>query len=132
MYDGEMVLYEVHQNRITEIIGDGPKAVEMREYFAVDEARRNVAELGLGCNDKAVISGIVLEDEKVVGMHWAYGRSDHIGGIVGVAQFSDPAHVVHQDIVYAKGGPIEVASLVMEYEDGATEEVIKGGEFTIF
>ena len=132
MYDDEMVLFKVQQNRIAEVIGDGPKAAEMREYFAVDAARRNIAELGLGCNDTAVISGAVLEDEKVLGMHWAYGRSDHIGGITGVAEFSDPTHVVHQDIVYAKGGPLEIASLVFEYEDGTREEIITDAEYTIF
>jgi len=131
-YDGELVLYEVQENNIVEVVGDGPKAREMRDYFAVDAARRNIAELGLGCNDKAVISGTVLEDEKVLGMHWAYGRSDHIGGITGVAKFSDPAHVVHQDTVYAKGGPVEIASLILEYEDGSTEEIIKDAEYTIF
>jgi hypothetical protein len=131
-YDGELVLYEVRENRIVQVIGDGPQASAMRDYFAVDVARRNIAELGLGCNDKAIISGVVLEDEKVLGMHWAYGRSDHIGGVTGVAEFSDPAHVVHQDIVYAKGGPVEIASLVLEYEDGSTEEIIKDAEYTIF
>jgi hypothetical protein len=131
-YDGELVLYQVAENNIVEVVGDGPKAREMREYFAVDAARRNIAELGLGCNEKAVITGTVLEDEKVLGMHWAYGRSDHIGGVTGVDQFSDPAHVVHQDTVYAKGGPVEVTSLVLEYQDGSTEEVIREAEYTIF
>jgi len=132
VYGGELVLYKVQANRIDEVVGDGPKAAAMREYFSVDEARRNIAELGLGCNEKAVISGIVLEDEKVLGMHWAYGRSDHIGGVTGVQQFSDPSHVVHQDTVYAKGGPVEVASLVLEYDDGSSEELIKDARFTIF
>ncbi|NIN66626.1 MAG: hypothetical protein GTO63_18455 [Anaerolineae bacterium] len=132
MYDDELVLFKVEQNRIVEVVGDGPQAAEMQDYFAVDEARRNIAELGLGCNDKAVISGVVLEDEKVLGMHWAYGLSSHLGGTVGVSEFSDPSHAVHQDIVYARGGPIEVASLVLEYEDGTTEEIIRDGEYTIF
>ncbi|MGB9299814.1 MAG: hypothetical protein WCD51_04385 [Anaerolineae bacterium] len=131
-YDGELVLYKVQANRIADVIGDGPRAAAMRQYFSVDEARRNIAELGLGCNEKAVISGIVLEDEKVLGMHWAYGRSDHIGGITGVQQFGDPSHVVHQDIVYAKGGPVEIASLVLEYEDGTSEGLIKDAKYTIF
>ena len=122
----------VEGNRITEVVGEGSQAAEMREYFAVDEARRNIAELGLGCNDKAVISGVVLEDEKVLGMHWAYGLSDHLGGTVGVGDFCDPSHAVHQDIVYAKGGVIEVASLVLEYENGTSEEIIKDGQYTIF
>jgi hypothetical protein len=131
-YDGEMVLYEVQENRIVRVLGDGPQASAMRDYFVVDAARRNIAELGLGCNDKAIISGSVLEDEKVLGMHWAYGRSDHIGGVTGVAEFSDPAHVVHQDIVYAKGGAVEIASLVLEYEDGTAEEIIEDAEYTVF
>ena len=131
-YDGELVLYRVRENRIVEITGDGPVADEMRDYFAVDEARRNIAELGLGCNDKAVISGSVLEDEKVLGMHWAYGLSQHIGGVTGPAQFSDPKHVVHQDIVYPKGGPIEIASLVLKHENGTADEIIKDAEYTIF
>jgi leucyl aminopeptidase (aminopeptidase T) len=131
-YDDELVVFRVQENRIVEVMGDGPRAAHKREYFAVDEARRNIAELGLGCNDSAVISGSVLEDEKVLGLHWAYGRSDHLGGTVGVADFSDPDNVVHQDIVYAKGGAIEVASLVLEYEDGASEEIIKDGQYTIF
>lgn len=131
-YDGELVLYRVRENRIAEIIGDGPKAGEMRDYFAVDEARRNIAELGLGCNDEAVISGSVLEDEKVLGMHWAYGLSQHIGGVTGPAGFGDPKHVVHQDIVYPKGGSVNVASLVLEYEDGTTEEIIKDAKYTLF
>jgi hypothetical protein len=131
-YEGELVLFEVQGNKIAEVIGDGPQAGVMRDYFALDGARRNIAELGLGCNEKAVISGAVLEDEKVLGMHWAYGRSDHIGGVTGVAEFSDPANVVHQDIVYAKGGPVEIASLALEYEDGTEEEIIKDAEYTIF
>jgi hypothetical protein len=132
MYDDELVLFRVEENRIVEVIGDGPQAAQKRDYFAVDQARRNIAELGLGCNDKAVISGSLLEDEKVLGMHWAYGRSDHVGGTVGVADFSDPSHVVHQDIVYPKGGSIDIVSLVLEYKDGTSEGIIKDGQYTIF
>jgi leucyl aminopeptidase (aminopeptidase T) len=132
MVDDELVLFRVQENRIVEVIGDSPQAAQKRAYFAVDPARCNIAELGLGCNDKAVISGSVLEDEKVLGLHWAYGRSDHIGGTVGVADFSHPSHVVHHDIVYPRGGRIEIASLVLQYEDGMSEEVIKGGQYAIF
>ncbi len=132
MYDDELVVFQVRENRIVDVIGEGPEAARMRDYLAVDDARRNIAELGLGCNDKAVICGNVLEDEKVLGMHWAYGRSEHLGGTVGVDSFRDPSHVVHDDIVYAKGGPIEISSLVLEYEDGATEEIIRDSTYTVF
>jgi aminopeptidase len=130
--EGELVLYEVRENKIVEVVGDGPQAAKQRAYFAVDPARRNICELGLGTNDKAVITGTILEDEKVSGFHWAYGRSEHFGGTVGPDSFSDPSHVVHFDTVYAKGCPVEVASLALEYEDGTEEEIIRDGASTIF
>lgn len=132
MCDHELVLLKVRGNRIVEVIGDGPQAARKRDYFSADEARRNIAELGLGCNDKAVISGATLEDEKVMGMHWAYGRSDHLGGTVGVTDFSNFSHVVHDDVVYARGSPIEVASLVLDYRGGTSEQIIRDGQYTIF
>jgi hypothetical protein len=39
---------------------------------------------------------------------------------------------VHWDIVYPKGGPIEIARLVLEYEDGTSEEIIRDGQYAIF
>ncbi len=132
MYRDELVLLEVQANRIVEIIGDTPQAAEIRGYIGADEARRNIAELGLGCNDKAIVTGNVLEDEKVLGMHWALGRSDHLGGTVGVEDFSQPSHVVHWDFVYPVGGSIHVVSLTLKYQDGTSEEIIKDGQFTVF
>jgi len=40
--------------------------------------------------------------------------------------------VVHYDIVYPKGGGVEIASLVLEYEEGTSEEIIRDGQYTIF
>lgn len=123
---GELLVFRVVQNRIVEIEGMGTRAAELRNYFAVDHARRNIAELGLGCNDQAVVWGNVLEDEKA-GFHWAYGRSEHIGGVVGPSAFLDPGHIIHQDIVYAKGSPIVVTSLTLDMGDGTTEEIMRDG-----
>ncbi len=51
---------------------------------------RNVAEFGIGTNDKAVISGIILEDEKVMGtIHIAFGDNKSMGGTVRVASHLD-------------------------------------------
>jgi aminopeptidase len=45
----------------------------------------NVAELGIGTNEKARLSGEVLEDEKILGSaHVAFGASAAIGGTVQV------------------------------------------------
>ena len=45
----------------------------------------NVAELGIGTNEKATLSGEILEDEKLLGTaHVAFGASAAIGGTVQV------------------------------------------------
>jgi hypothetical protein len=130
--ENEMILLEVEGNRVVNVVGEGGCAKGIREFLEVDDARRNIAELGLGCNDKAVITGNVLEDEKVQGMHWAFGLSEALGGTVGIDDFSDPSHALHWDIVYPTGGAIEVNSLVLLYEDGSTEEIMVEGQYTLF
>jgi leucyl aminopeptidase (aminopeptidase T) len=57
----------------------------------------NVAELGIGSNEKAILTGNVLEDEKILGTaHVAFGASAAIGGRVQVP--------VHLDCVVMKPG----------------------------
>lgn len=130
-FDGELVVFEIEKNRIVQIVGDGPKAEYQRRFFELDPARRNVAEFAIGCNDQAAVTGNVLEDEKAKGFHWAYGRSDHLGGVFGPDKFSDPSHVYHWDLVYAKQSPVHITSLVLEYERGARKEVIREGDFLV-
>ncbi len=114
-YDGDLVRFVIENNRIADILGDGPKATEMADFFKQNDSRRNLAELGLGCNPKAVVSGNVLEDEKV-GLHIAYGLSRHLGGKVD----SD----LHEDIVYAEGCPVEGETLVLTTIDGTRIDLI--------
>jgi leucyl aminopeptidase (aminopeptidase T) len=55
----------------------------------------NVAELGIGTNEKAKLTGEILEDEKILGTcHVAFGASAAIGGTVQVP--------VHLDCVVMK------------------------------
>jgi leucyl aminopeptidase (aminopeptidase T) len=65
---------------------DGPGGqgflARLREH---GEAGLNLAELGVGTNDRATLTGNVLEDEKVLGtVHVAFGASAAIGGNVSV------------------------------------------------
>ena len=54
----------------------------------------NVAELGIGTNESATLTGSVLEDEKILGsVHVAFGASAGIGGSVSVP--------IHIDVVVA-------------------------------
>jgi leucyl aminopeptidase (aminopeptidase T) len=49
------------------------------------DAGTNLAELGVGTNDRATLTGNVLEDEKILGtVHVAFGASAAIGGTVSV------------------------------------------------
>ena len=130
--DGSFAILHLEENRVVEVTGEGPEAEDIRRGFSVDDGVRNLAELGLGCNDMAVVTGNVLEDEKVMGVHLAGGLSEHIGGTVGVEDFNSPSGAVHQDVVYPFGGEIEVTNLVLKYEDGSTETIIKNGQYTLF
>ncbi|MBN2288548.1 MAG: aminopeptidase, partial [Candidatus Glassbacteria bacterium] len=50
----------------------------------------NLAELGIGTNDKARISGLILEDEKILGtVHLALGDNKSMGGRIGVSSHLD-------------------------------------------
>jgi len=70
--------------------GRGPRLMEL--LLAAGENGTNLAELGVGTNDRATLTGNVLEDEKILGtVHIAFGASAGIGGTVSVP--------IHLDVV---------------------------------
>ncbi|RMF70999.1 MAG: hypothetical protein D6738_14915 [Acidobacteria bacterium] len=128
--DNETVVFRVAGNRIVAVDGPGPVAARWRAFFEDDPVRANVAEVAFGVNEAATVTGNVLEDEKA-GFHWAFGRSDHLGGVVGVGAFRRPETVIHQDIVYARGNPIGVERAVVRRPDGTGSPIIENGEYVI-
>ncbi len=129
--EGELAVFRVEANRIVDVVGSSGAADRYRRLFDEDPARRNVAELGFGCNDRAVVTGNVLEDEKA-GFHWAYGRSDHLGGVQGIAQFKSPSTVVHEDIVYAAGNPVGIARADLIARDGTHRTILRDGAYVLW
>jgi leucyl aminopeptidase (aminopeptidase T) len=70
--------------------GLGPEY--LKRLLVHGELGTNLAELGVGTNDRARLTGNVLEDEKILGtVHIAFGASAGIGGTVSVP--------IHLDVV---------------------------------
>ncbi len=64
----------------------GPEGAKLMELLTVHgEDGTNIAELGIGTNEEATLTGNILEDEKILGTaHVAFGASAAIGGKVQV------------------------------------------------
>ena len=75
------------------VAAEGGLGVEYLDLLqAHGELGSNLAELGVGTNDRATLTGNVLEDEKILGtVHVAFGASAGIGGTVSVP--------IHLDVV---------------------------------
>jgi leucyl aminopeptidase (aminopeptidase T) len=70
--------------------GLGPQFIEL--LLAHGREGANLAELGVGTNDRARLTGNILEDEKILGtVHVGFGASAGIGGTVSVP--------IHLDVV---------------------------------
>jgi leucyl aminopeptidase (aminopeptidase T) len=91
--------------------GLGPRFWELLR--GAGELGTNLAELGIGTNDRAQLSGDVLEDEKILGtVHVAFGASGGIGGTVSVP--------IHLDVV-----------ILEPTLDIGEERVIEAGRFVL-
>jgi aminopeptidase len=68
----------------------------------VGKDARNIAEFGIGTNDSAKLSGVLLEDEKVMGtIHIALGNNVSMGGSVNIPIHLDG--VVRKPTVWMDG-----------------------------
>lgn len=90
------------------------KALIRSELTEVAANLRQVAEeLGIGTNDQAIITGNILEDEKVLGTcHVAIGDNSTFGGTVSVASHLDgilrnPSLEVDDKLLLYRGTPLD-------------------------
>jgi len=127
----ELALLEISQNRVQAVHGEGDLVQAERDHFEREPAYRNLAELGLGVLGDFGLqpTGSILLDEKL-GLHIAFGRSDHFGGQVGPADFSGPDAVIHLDRVYIRETQplVLVREVRLEGPEGA-RTIIVDGEF---
>ncbi|MEZ4385989.1 MAG: hypothetical protein R3D98_00135 [Candidatus Krumholzibacteriia bacterium] len=128
----QLALLRIEQNRVREVSGDGDLVAREREHFRREPAYANVAELGLGVLGDFGLqpTGSILLDEKL-GLHIAFGRSDHFGGVVSPADFSSPDAVVHIDRVYIPETQplVMVREVRLEGPEGALT-IMLDGHFT--
>lgn len=86
----EPIRIKIETGFATEISGgeEAKKFLSLIEPFGKDA--RTVAEFGIGTNDKAILTGKIIEDEKVMGtIHIAFGDNKSMGGTVRVASHLD-------------------------------------------
>ena len=76
------VTLDIEAGRIVGATGpEGQRLLQTLE----ERQGNNVAELGIGTNEKAQVTGNILEDEKILGtVHVAFGASASIGGVIQV------------------------------------------------
>lgn len=129
----EVVVYAIEGNRAIKVLSAGPESAREADHIAVEPAYANLAELGLGVLGDFGLkpTGSILLDEKL-GLHIAFGRSDHFGGTVGPDDFSSPDAVIHLDRVFIPETQPRVrvreVRLATPGQDDRT--IIKDGVFT--
>ncbi len=130
--DGEVVVYRIEENRAVAVLTEGAASAAEAERIVAEPAYANLAELGLGVLGDFGLSptGSILLDEKL-GLHVAFGRSDHFGGAVGPEDFTGPDAVIHLDRVYipAMQPQVKVREVVLTGPADAERVIIRDGLF---
>ncbi len=130
----EVVTFRIEGNRAVAVESKGAASRQQAAYLAREPAYGNLAELGLGVLADFGIQpiGQLLLDEKL-GLHIAFGRSDHFGGQVGPDQFSSPEEAVHIDRVYlTETQPkVQIRSMVLEMPGGDTLPVMRDQRYAV-
>jgi hypothetical protein len=131
----EIVLYQLEENVARKVMSEGRISSEEIQKLKEEPAYGNIAEIGFGVlKDFGVMpTGEILLDEKL-GLHIAFGRSDHFGGAVGVKDFSNPERVIHIDRIYIPETQPKISSekVVLTFEDGRKFVLMEKGSYTIF
>jgi leucyl aminopeptidase (aminopeptidase T) len=128
----EIVLYRIRNNQAVAVASYGIESLRESDYLIREPAYGNMAELGFGVLSEFDIKplGETLLDEKL-GIHIAFGRSDHFGGMTGAAQFSSPQAVVHIDRIYIPEVQplVLIHSVIVKVPDKQEMTIFKNGKY---
>jgi leucyl aminopeptidase (aminopeptidase T) len=115
---GSPITVDVADGRAGEVLGDDPYTDRLIEQLDRFPDNRNIAELGIGTNDKATRPDNILESEKIAGtIHIAFGDNSSMGGVISTPY--------HQDFVYF--GP----TVMLMYDDGSEYALLRDGELLV-
>jgi len=134
-FEDEIVLYQIENNKAQAVRSRGRYSKQEAQKIKEEPAYANIAEIGFGILRDFGIKpiGQILLDEKL-GLHIAFGRSDHFGGAVGIKDFSSPEKVVHIDRIYIPEtqNKIRINHVSVIKENGEELNIMKDGTYTIF
>jgi len=106
----------VKKGRVVSVEGDEPYAELLETKLNERKENRNIAELGIGTNEKAKRPDNILESEKILGtIHIALGDNSSFGGMVKTP--------FHQDFVFFR------PTLELVDREGTKTMLMKDGEF---
>ncbi|MBI4683355.1 MAG: aminopeptidase [Nitrospirae bacterium] len=108
------VILHIDKGEVIEIEGKEKYIAYLEEKFSENKDNRNIAELGIGTNDKASRPENILESEKILGtVHIALGDNSSFGGKVRTS--------FHQDFVLFK------PTITLIYKSGVKRKLLKEG-----
>ncbi len=111
------VTLRVTKGLVTDVSGEEEFADELRRTIAANPLCGNIAELGVGTNEKATHADNILESEKILGtIHIALGDNSTFGGNVTVP--------FHQDFIFFDP-TVEVE------KEGRRELILKEGSLLV-
>ncbi len=112
------IIMIVKEGIVTEVVGDEPYADYLRTKLNEREENRNIAELGIGTNDRAKRPDNILESEKILGtIHIALGDNSSFGGKVRTP--------FHQDFVFFK------PTVMLKTKENRCISLLKNGILTL-
>jgi leucyl aminopeptidase (aminopeptidase T) len=133
-FGDEIVVFRLEQNRAVEVLSTGPESERERQLLSEEPAYGNIAEVGIGVLGEWGVKamGSMLLDEKL-GLHIAFGRSDHFGGMTGPAAFRSRDRVVHIDWVYVGSTQplVSVVDVTFVYPDDSREMIMDHGAYLV-